>query len=206
MRSSNASRPRSPDCVSGSSTNSPASLRRDGCRTRTSTSTTTTAGLGFRGDGVGRRDVLDHAQRLAGRSFDKDRPLWELCVIEGLPGKRAAFVMKVHHAIADGLGLVQLLAQMVDLEADPTEMRRTRRVLGPPRASCRLAAVVDPGRPLAQPSDRQRGEDRSTARPGLAANRRRAVARPGAAPSSSSGARPARSPGSSSRRPRRSAR
>ena len=58
---------------------------------------------------VGRRDVLDYAQRLAGRSFDKDRPLWELCVIEGLPGKRAAFVMKVHHAIADGLGLVQLL-------------------------------------------------------------------------------------------------
>ena len=71
---------------------------------------------------VGRREVLDHAQRLAGRSFDKDRPLWELYVIEGLPGKRAAFVMKVHHAIADGLGLVQLLAQMVDLEADPTEV------------------------------------------------------------------------------------
>ncbi len=71
---------------------------------------------------LGRREVLDHAQRLAGRSFDKDRPLWELCVIEGLPGKRAAFVMKVHHAIADGLGLVQLLAQMVDLEADPTEV------------------------------------------------------------------------------------
>jgi diacylglycerol O-acyltransferase len=70
---------------------------------------------------ISRRDVLDHAQRLAGRSFDKDRPLWELCVIEGLPGKRAAFVMKVHHAIADGLGLVQLLAQMVDLEADPAE-------------------------------------------------------------------------------------
>jgi len=66
-----------------------------------------------------RRDVLDHAQRFASRSFDKDRPLWELCVVEGLPGRRAAFVMKVHHAIADGLGMVQLLAQMVDLEADP---------------------------------------------------------------------------------------
>ena len=71
---------------------------------------------------IGRRDVLDHAQRLAGRSFDKDRPLWELCVIEGLPGTRAAFVMKVHHAIADGLGLVQLLAHMVDLEADPSDV------------------------------------------------------------------------------------
>jgi WS/DGAT/MGAT family acyltransferase len=63
------------------------------------------------------RNVLDHAQRFAARAFDKDRPLWELCVVEGLPGKRAAFVMKVHHAIADGLGMVQLLAHMVDLEA-----------------------------------------------------------------------------------------
>ena len=69
----------------------------------------------------GRRQVLDHAQRMGARSFDKDRPLWELCVIEGLPGKRAAFVMKVHHAIADGLGMVQLLQHMVDLEADPTD-------------------------------------------------------------------------------------
>jgi diacylglycerol O-acyltransferase len=68
---------------------------------------------------VGQRDVLDHAQRLAARGFDKDRPLWELCVVEGLTGKRAAFIMKVHHAIADGLGMVQLLQHMVDLERDP---------------------------------------------------------------------------------------
>jgi WS/DGAT/MGAT family acyltransferase len=68
----------------------------------------------------GRRQLLDHAQRMAARAFDKDRPLWELCVVEGLPGGRAAFIMKVHHAIADGLGMVQLLAHMVDFEAEPT--------------------------------------------------------------------------------------
>lgn len=66
------------------------------------------------------RDVLDFAQRLATRAFDRDRPLWELCVVEGLPGKRAAFIMKVHHAIADGLGMVQLLSHMVEFEADAT--------------------------------------------------------------------------------------
>jgi len=68
---------------------------------------------------VGRSDVFEFAQRMGARSFDKDRPLWELCVIDGLPGKKAAFVMKIHHAIADGLGMVQLLQYMVDLEADP---------------------------------------------------------------------------------------
>jgi WS/DGAT/MGAT family acyltransferase len=78
----------------------------------------------------GRRQVLDHAQRMGARAFDKDRPLWELCVVEGLPGKRAAFIMKVHHAIADGLGMVQLLQQMVDLEADPATSDATDGGIG----------------------------------------------------------------------------
>ena len=67
------------------------------------------------------RDVLDEAQRTGARSFDKDRPLWELTVIDGLDGGRAAFVMKVHHSIADGLGMVQMLTQMIDLEPNPPE-------------------------------------------------------------------------------------
>jgi WS/DGAT/MGAT family acyltransferase len=68
---------------------------------------------------VSDRDVLDHAQHLGGRAFDKDRPLWELTVVDELPAGRAAFIMKVHHSIADGLGMVKLLSHMVDLEADP---------------------------------------------------------------------------------------
>jgi WS/DGAT/MGAT family acyltransferase len=87
-----------------------------------------------------RRQVLDHAQRIAARAFDKDRPLWELCVVEGLPGKRAAFIMKVHHAIADGLGMVQLLAHMVDLEADPAD-RADRAPADEPGGSATTSAT-----------------------------------------------------------------
>lgn len=64
------------------------------------------------------RAVLDHAERLATTAFDKDRPLWELEVIEGLPMGRGAFVMKVHHAIADGIGLVKMLVHIVSLGPD----------------------------------------------------------------------------------------
>jgi diacylglycerol O-acyltransferase len=67
----------------------------------------------------GMREILEYAQHLAVRAFDKDRPLWELTVVEKLPKKRAAFIMKVHHAIADGLGMVQMLEHMVDLEPEP---------------------------------------------------------------------------------------
>ena len=71
------------------------------------------------GSKPGMREILDYAQHLAVRAFDKDRPLWELTVVEKLPKKRAAFIMKVHHAMSDGLGMVQMLQHMVDLEPDP---------------------------------------------------------------------------------------
>ncbi|MEZ5168738.1 MAG: wax ester/triacylglycerol synthase family O-acyltransferase [Acidimicrobiales bacterium] len=76
------------------------------------------------GRAPGRRQALDYIAILAARAFDKDRPLWELTMVEGLPGKRAVFIMKVHHAIADGLGMVQMLEHMVDLEADPADEPR----------------------------------------------------------------------------------
>jgi len=71
------------------------------------------------GQRPGTREILDYAQHLAVRAFDKDRPLWEFTVIERLPNKRAAFIMKVHHAITDGLGMVRMLQHMVDVEPEP---------------------------------------------------------------------------------------
>jgi diacylglycerol O-acyltransferase len=66
-------------------------------------------------------EVLDHAQHLASRSFDRDRPLWGVEVIEGLAGQRAALVMTVHHAIADGLGMVNMLQHMVEFGPDDAD-------------------------------------------------------------------------------------
>ncbi len=63
-------------------------------------------------------DVLLHAQHLASRSFDKDRPLWGIEVVEELGEQQAALVMTVHHAIADGLGMVNMLQHMVELGPD----------------------------------------------------------------------------------------
>lgn len=84
-----------------------------------------------------RRRALDYVAQFAARAFDRDRPLWELMLIEGLPNKRAVFIIKVHHAISDGLGMVQMLGQLVDLEADPVE--RLTADPPPPPAGTRSA-------------------------------------------------------------------
>jgi WS/DGAT/MGAT family acyltransferase len=53
--------------------------------------------------------VLELAQGLGMAPFDRARPLWEAVVVEGLEDDRAAYLLKMHHAIADGQGTVQML-------------------------------------------------------------------------------------------------
>jgi WS/DGAT/MGAT family acyltransferase len=52
--------------------------------------------------------VLDFARREAMTGFDRSRPLWQFTLIEHLKGGGAAFVMKVHHSLTDGIGGMQL--------------------------------------------------------------------------------------------------
>ncbi len=65
------------------------------------------------------RSVLDLAQPVAMQGFDRARPLWEIVVVEELQGDRAALVLKVHHAITDGVGAVKIAMVMFELERDP---------------------------------------------------------------------------------------
>ena len=46
---------------------------------------------------------------IAGTPLPRDRPLWEIVVVEGLADSRLAVVAKVHHAVADGAATVALL-------------------------------------------------------------------------------------------------
>ena len=60
--------------------------------------------------------VLDLARVMGMADFDRARPLWEWTLVEGLEGGRAAVVVKIHHALTDGVGGMQLAASLFDLE------------------------------------------------------------------------------------------
>ena len=65
------------------------------------------------------RIVYELASTAATEAFDRDRPLWEYTLVEDLPDGKAAFVMKVHHSMTDGVGGIKLLLMLLDLERDP---------------------------------------------------------------------------------------
>ena len=52
------------------------------------------------------------AEQLAMTPFDRARPPWEGTLVEGLPDGRAAYLLKLHHVLTDGLGLTELLSQI----------------------------------------------------------------------------------------------
>lgn len=57
----------------------------------------------------GPHDLDTVISQVASNPLRRDRPLWELTVVEGLEHDRVAFVMKIHHALADGVASVSLL-------------------------------------------------------------------------------------------------
>jgi WS/DGAT/MGAT family acyltransferase len=73
------------------------------------------------------RTVLDLAQVMGTTAFDPELPLWEAVVVEGIDGGQAALVIKLHHAVVDGVGGIAWILGLLDRTRAP----RHRHAAGP---------------------------------------------------------------------------
>jgi diacylglycerol O-acyltransferase / wax synthase len=69
------------------------------------------------------RDLFELTSRLHTKLLDRNRPLWEACVVEGLSDGRFAVYIKVHHSLIDGAAAAKLLERSYSVDPDDTEVR-----------------------------------------------------------------------------------
>jgi len=69
----------------------------------------------------GLRELGDFAADVISRQLHRDRPLWELWIVEGVEDGKIALVTKMHHSTIDGVSGAELLGVLFDLEPDPPE-------------------------------------------------------------------------------------
>ncbi len=83
--------------------------------------------------------------------LDRDRPLWQFTIIEGLASGEVAFTSRIHHAGLDGQGGVALAQAVLDIEPTPApraqqasgreSSRKNSRNTMPPSAAKMLSAA-----------------------------------------------------------------
>ncbi len=76
------------------------------------------------------RALADCVGAIASRQLRRDRPLWEISVIEGLAGGRIAVVVKMHHSIIDGVSAANIMGRLLDLEPMPAPRAPSSRHRG----------------------------------------------------------------------------
>jgi len=63
----------------------------------------------------GAAELAAFTAQVAGVALDRDRPLWEMWVVDGLEHDHVAIIAKIHHACIDGVAGVEIMAQLLDI-------------------------------------------------------------------------------------------
>jgi diacylglycerol O-acyltransferase len=66
--------------------------------------------------------VLEMGRCAEMEEFDHERPMWHVTLVEDLADGGAALVVKLHHALADGIGGVQISQLVFDLGPEPRDL------------------------------------------------------------------------------------
>jgi WS/DGAT/MGAT family acyltransferase len=73
----------------------------------------------------GERELKRLASRIFAAPLNRDKPLWEMWLIEGLEGDRFAVLSKTHHAVVDGISGLDILSVLF-ADADDERARESR--------------------------------------------------------------------------------
>jgi diacylglycerol O-acyltransferase len=88
----------------------------------------------------GDKQLADLMARVMSQRLDRDHPLWEYWVVEGLAGDRWALISKVHHCMVDGVSGTDLYRVVFDASPEPAPPAADNRTAVPEPSAARLVA------------------------------------------------------------------
>ncbi|MCK8614684.1 WS/DGAT/MGAT family O-acyltransferase [Gordonia sp. C13] len=99
------------------------------------------------------RELLRYVSLNHGTLLDRNRPMWEAHVIEGLDDGRVAIYSKIHHSIVDGVSALRLLQRMLTPDPDDRsgsapwdpKLIGKKRPRPAPTLRSRIAGIADAG-------------------------------------------------------------
>ncbi len=69
------------------------------------------------------RQLHDLTAEISAQPLDRSKPLWEFTLVRGLDDGGCAVIVKTHHALTDGMGAMELMLELFDLEPVPASPR-----------------------------------------------------------------------------------
>ncbi len=91
-----------------------------------------------------RKELQELVSDLMSTPLDRSRPLWQMHLVDGYRGG-TALVVRIHHAVADGIALVRLLFSLTDEEPDIPSVGVRPAGPGAPAAARGAAGLVGQG-------------------------------------------------------------
>jgi WS/DGAT/MGAT family acyltransferase len=88
------------------------------------------------------QQLVELTARIFSQRLDRHKPLWEMWLVEGVEGGRFALITKTHHALVDGIGGVDILQVVFDLDPVPRRLEVDGEPweAAPPPSSAQLLA------------------------------------------------------------------
>ncbi|WP_020407699.1 WS/DGAT/MGAT family O-acyltransferase [Hahella ganghwensis] len=68
------------------------------------------------------RELLSHVSAEHSNLMDRERPLWETHLIEGIRGRRFAFYHKAHHCMVDGIAAMRMTLKSYSFDPERSDM------------------------------------------------------------------------------------
>lgn len=88
------------------------------------------------------RELLSYVSAAHSNLMDRERPLWEVHLIEGVQGRRFALYNKVHHALFDGIAAMRMSARA--MSTDPNARGLPPIWAMPPRRQPTASLILNP--------------------------------------------------------------